>query len=179
MGEPPAHRLPDKRRGGPAPDQGPHHPGGRGHAEWRDVFRVAAGVVRAARAAVLTRRFPARAAMLALFLAATAQAADPFAHPASGKTLQATLSRPAAQLSRAQVLQGRFTHSKHLREVPKPLVASGEFVFARDLGVYWHTRQPFDSVVVLTERGILEQNEGSPSLNLSADEQPAVRMIAR
>ena len=117
--------------------------------------------------------------MLALYLAATAQAADPFAHPATGKALQATLARPAAQLSTAQVLQGRFTHSKLLREIPKPLVATGEFVFARDLGVYWHTRQPFDSVVVLTERGILEQNEGSQSLNLSADEQPAVRMIAR
>ena len=30
----------------------------------------------------------------------------------------------------------------------------------RDLGVYWHTRQPFDSVVVLTGAGIAQSDEG-------------------
>ncbi len=106
-------------------------------------------------------------------------AVDPFAHPATGEALlRSTLARPAAQLVKAQVLKGRFTHSKHLSEIPQPLVATGEFVFARDLGVYWHTRQPFDSVVVLTPRGIVQRDEGAQTLQLSADEQPAVRVIA-
>lgn len=99
--------------------------------------------------------------------------------PVTGEQLlRTTLAKPAAHLAKAQVLDGRFTHAKHLREIPKPLIASGEFVFARELGVYWHTQEPFDSVVVLTSRGILEKAEGAQTLNLSADEQPAVRMIA-
>ncbi len=99
--------------------------------------------------------------------------------PVTGEQLlRTTLAKPAANLAKAQVLSGRFTHVKHLREIPKPLTASGEFVFARELGVYWHTQKPFDSVVVLTSQGILEKAEGARTLNLSADEQPAVRMIA-
>jgi hypothetical protein len=116
---------------------------------------------------------------LLLLAGGVAQAADPFAHPARGDTLlRTTLARPAAQLARAQVLRGNFTHRKHLREIPKPLTATGDFVFARELGVYWHTRQPFDSVVVLTPGGILEKADGARTLQLSAGEQPAVRMIA-
>ena len=110
---------------------------------------------------------------------ALTQAAEPFAHPASGEALlKGVLARPAAQLTRSQVVSGKFTHRKQLREVPKPLTATGEFIFARSLGVYWHTQKPFDAVVVLTPKGILEKAEGSQTLQLSADDQPAVRMIA-
>ena len=121
-----------------------------------------------------------RALLLAiLFCPVASQAGDPFAHPATGKSLlEGTLARPAAQLAKAQVLTGKFTHSKHLRELPRPLTSVGEFIFARELGVYWHTQQPFDSEVVLTRSGILEKAEGTQTLQLSADDQPAVRMIA-
>jgi hypothetical protein len=121
-----------------------------------------------------------RAWLLPLLLCcAVAGAADPFAHPVSGEALlKGTLSRPAERLSKTQVLSGRFMHARHLRELPKPLIATGEFRFARALGVYWHTQQPFDSVVVLTPSGILEKAEGSQMMRLSADDQPAVRMIA-
>jgi hypothetical protein len=65
-----------------------------------------------------------------------------------------------------------------LSEIPRPLIATGEFTFVRDLGVYWHTRQPFDSVVVLTGAGLAQSDEGRPAQRISADEQPAVRLIA-
>ena len=114
-----------------------------------------------------------------LFCPVASLAGDPFAHPATGKSLlEGTLAGPAAQLAKAQVLSGRFTHRKHLRELPKPITAAGEFTFARELGVYWHTQLPFDSEVVLTRTGILEKAEGTQTLQLSADDQPAVRMIA-
>lgn len=117
--------------------------------------------------------------LLTLLWSLAAHAADPFAHPATGEALLAsTLAQPAAALSNAQVLQGRFTHAKHLREIPQPLVASGDFIFVRDLGVYWHTQQPFDSVVVLTPQGIVQRDEGSQAMQLSSDEQPAVRVMA-
>lgn len=100
------------------------------------------------------------------------------AHPMTDEVdLHSLLSRPAAKLRMAQVLQGQFRHSRHLREIPQPLVALGEFTFVRDLGVYWHTRQPFDSVIVLTNAGLAQSDDGGPVQRISADEQPAVRLI--
>jgi outer membrane lipoprotein-sorting protein len=118
------------------------------------------------------------AGFLCLALALVARAADPFAHPASGaRLLETTLSRPAARLAQARTLAGGFRQSRYLRELPKPLIASGEFVFARDLGVYWHTAVPFDSVIVLNDAGMTQIDEGAPALRMSADEQPAVRLV--
>ena len=117
---------------------------------------------------------------LALPCAYGAPAADPFAHSKIDEAqLRALLSRPAARLRDARVLTGKFTHSRQLREIPRPLVGLGEFTFVRQLGVYWHTRDPFDSVVVLTAAGIAQSDDGGPVQRISADEQPAVRLITR
>ena len=119
--------------------------------------------------------------MLLLSVSARADDADNdvFKHPATGQALLKTvLEEPSGNLAHSQVLQGRFTHQKFLSELPKPLTAAGEFTFARDLGVYWHTEQPFDSVFILTQQGIVQRDEGAETLRLSADEQPAVRVIA-
>lgn len=100
--------------------------------------------------------------------------------PMSGEALlRGPLARPAARLAGAQVLRGQFTQQRHLSELPRPLIASGEFLFAKELGVYWHTRKPFDSVVTLTPSGIVERAEGKETMRLSADDQPGVRMVAR
>ena len=128
----------------------------------------------------MKRRFvlPGLAAWVALANAAAAPP-DPFEHRVTDEAqLRAALALPAAKLTRAQVLRGRFTHSKFLSEIPRPLVATGEFVFVRDLGVYWHTQQPFDSIVVLTGTGLEQREGGEPALRVNADEQPAVRVIA-
>jgi hypothetical protein len=115
---------------------------------------------------------------LLVMYAPGAQAADPFAHPVTGEAeLRSMLSRPASKLRSAQVLAGQFRHSRELREIRKPLIALGEFTFARDLGVFWHTRQPFDSVVVLTGAGLAQSDDGGPVQRISAEAQPAVRLL--
>lgn len=102
-----------------------------------------------------------------------------FKQPSTGKSLLDTLlAEPAKALSKTQVLQARFTQKKYLSEIPQPLIANGDFVFLRDVGVYWHTEKPFDSVFVLTQQGILQRDEGSEALRVSSDKQPAVRVIA-
>ncbi|MBC7982856.1 MAG: outer membrane lipoprotein carrier protein LolA [Candidatus Obscuribacterales bacterium] len=104
---------------------------------------------------------------------------DIFSYPVDGRVLLATtLQQPSRALSQAQVLKGRFTHHKHLSELPQPLAANGDFTFARDLGVYWHTQKPFDSAFILTSKGIVQRDEGTETLRMSADDQPAVRVIA-
>ena len=120
-------------------------------------------------------------ALFLVTLIASVQAADvdPFQHPTTGSSLlETTLALPARNLGNAKVLTGRFVHQKHLSEVPQPLLANGEFTYARGLGVYWHTQQPFDSVFILTQQGIVQRDEGAETVRLSAQDQPAVRVIA-
>jgi len=125
------------------------------------------------------KRYLVVVALLAASLARAAETDDVFKHPTSGKELLATvLAEPSSALAHSQVLHGRFTHRKFLNELPKPLNASGEFTFARDLGVYWHTQQPFDSVFILTRQGLIERDGGAETMRLSADDQPGVRVIA-
>jgi hypothetical protein len=103
---------------------------------------------------------------------------DPFAQPVTDEAqLRAMLSAPAAKLLKAQVLNGQFTHSRYLSEIPRPLIAQGEFTFVRDVGVYWHTRLPFDSIVILTSEGLVQSDEGAPAQRIAASGQPAVRLI--
>ena len=117
-------------------------------------------------------------ALLFLPCATGALAADPFVHPVTDEVeLRSMLSRPASKLRNAQVLTGQFRHSRQLREIPKPLIAQGEFTIVGDLGVIWHTRQPFDSVVVLTAQGLAQSDDGGPVQRVSAEAQPAVRLL--
>lgn len=117
--------------------------------------------------------------LLACASFAHAQQVDPFQYPTTGAALlQSTLAVPARTLADAKVLTGHFVHQKYLAEVPQPLVANGEFTYARGLGVYWHTLTPFDSVFMLTQTGIVQRDEGAETMRLSAQEQPAVRVIA-
>jgi len=120
-------------------------------------------------------------ASLVLPLQLTAEpAVDPFAiRVTNEEELRTLLSRPAARLGEARVLEGKFRQSRHLREIPKPLVALGDFSFVRDLGIRWHTSQPFDSVVVLTASGLAQSDDGGVVQRISADEQPAIRLITR
>ena len=118
--------------------------------------------------------------ILAAFSIARGEAPDAlFSHPTSVQGLaEDLLAEPAQALATARSLRGRFTHRKFLAELPAPLVAEGEFLFARDLGIYWHTQRPFESEFILTRAGMLERDEGSETLRLKSAEQPAVRAAA-
>jgi hypothetical protein len=141
------------------------------------VFRIAIHFIRAVGyLAVNIARLMSGLLVACACMAARADDAV-FNHPATGRTLLDTvLVEPSRALAKTQVLQGRFTHRKYLTELPQPLTASGEFTLGRELGVYWHTRQPFDSLFVLTPQGMTQRDEGTETLRLNAD-QPAVRVV--
>jgi hypothetical protein len=88
------------------------------------------------------------------------------------------LSRPAAALRDAQVMRGQFVYKKFLKEIPQPLISRGDFLFARELGIDWHTREPFDSDFVLTAKGMTQRDDGKITLQMNANEQPAVQIVA-
>jgi hypothetical protein len=121
-------------------------------------------------------------AMLVLLAGAPAfaeSASDAFAHPATAAELRESLLAPITRdLARATVLTGSFTQRRVLHEIPRPLVSKGEFLLARELGVQWRTREPFDSELVLTRDGMTMRAESAETVELSTQDQPGVRAAA-
>lgn len=87
-----------------------------------------------------------------LLLAAPALAGDLFEHPRTVAHVQAVLDRAMPDAGQVQVLRGRYRQQKYLREIPRPLDSTGEFLMVRDLGLWWHTQTPRDSELTLTAR---------------------------
>ncbi len=129
-------------------------------------------------------------ALLAFVTAASAAAAEPanparpiaetvFDHAATPEQLGALLSPAARELKSAAALRGAFTQRKFLRELPQPLVSSGEFLVARGLGVDWHTLKPFDSSVVLTPQALVQRGADGSSKRVTADRQPGLGAVGQ
>lgn len=114
---------------------------------------------------------------------ASATAADDaqavFAHPADARAIKAALGPVVTRLAAAQVISGPYTQDKFLHELPKPLRASGDFLFVRDLGVAWRTVLPFASELIITRDALIERQDGGSTTRIAADQQPAVRLVAR
>ena len=80
-----------------------------------------------------------------------------------------------SRLGRPEVVRGEFEQKKHIQALAKPLVSRGDFVVARDRGVLWRTRRPFEQTVRLTRAGIVLEQGGETQVRLSAEREPAVR----
>lgn len=96
--------------------------------------------------------------------------------PASGE-LERILSAHAPESPDA-VIRGEFEQEKHLVELDRPLVSRGEFVAAPADGLIWRVREPVTSTMVVTERHLVETVEGRETLRVTAEERPALRMMA-
>jgi hypothetical protein len=126
-----------------------------------------------------------RILLLLLLLCGAAQADSPkaatdvFAHPLTPAQMSALLGPSAKPLAASPGLRGRFEQRKYLPDLPKPLLSTGEFLFAKDTGVWWHTRTPFESVFILTRDGARSRDEGGAETRVSAADQPGVAVAAR
>lgn len=121
---------------------------------------------------------PLLTALAVLVLVPAAHTSAPvFDHPLTPPQLQ-TLIEPAAQeLAKTPVLRGGFTQKKFLKDIPKPLQSSGSFIVARDQGIYWHTRLPFDSEFILTPDRMVQLDGGNTAVRLSTAQQPGLRVV--
>ncbi len=122
------------------------------------------------------------AAVLVLAAGCAGAAAPPesvFDHPASAAELAQTLAPLTGTLREAQTLRGTFSQRKTLKELPKPLLAEGTFLFVRNHGIRWRTTAPFASELVITRDALLQRDGGdTPGLRLPADRNPAVRQVS-
>jgi outer membrane lipoprotein carrier protein LolA len=123
-----------------------------------------------------------RCALMVLSLCGggSASAADSvFSHPATAAQL-AGLTRPTAlSLEKARAVRGKFVQRRYLADLAQPLQSSGNFLFAREAGIEWHTELPFDSQFLLAESGITQRDEGGVTLSIKASEQPALAVVSR
>ncbi len=102
-----------------------------------------------------------------------------FQHRVSSSDLPALIAPQALKTAATAALRGRFEQRKYLPELPRPLLSTGDFVLARDVGVRWHTRTPFDSVFVLSREGMSTHDEGGTLTSIRAQDQPGVAEAAR
>lgn len=98
--------------------------------------------------------------------------------PAGAAGPARSLADVRAQLADAQVTEGRFVQTRHLTELPEPLRSSGEFLFARGLGVHWQTRQPFAADFVLTPTAMALAGETRPVTRIELADQPGLRLVS-
>ena len=111
-----------------------------------------------------------RAAVLALAALCTPAA---FAAPASD-----AVGLVQQRLQVAPVLTGEFEQTKTLKGFRNPLVSHGEFLVARGQGVWWHTRQPFESTLVVTKTRLFTRAaDGSANNLMDAQTEPGVRQV--
>lgn len=114
--------------------------------------------------------------LLAVSAGATA-AAPVFDHGASADQLRQIIAPAAQALSKTPVLRGTFVQRKFLKDIPKPLKSSGNFVISREQGIWWHTQLPFDSEFILTPDSMAQLDGGKVAVRLSAAQQPGLRIV--
>ena len=82
------------------------------------------------------------------------------------------------RLKISPVLKGEFEQTKTLKGFRNPLVSKGEFLVARGQGVWWHTRQPFESTLVVTKTRLFTRNaDGSASDLVDAQAEPGLKQV--
>jgi len=114
-----------------------------------------------------------RAAVMAV-MAATALFAT-----ASFAATEADFARLIHQrLQASPVLKGEFEQAKTLKGFRNPLVSRGEFLVARGQGVWWHTRQPFESTLVVTKTRLFTRNaDGSAADLMDVQAEPGLQQV--
>jgi len=120
-----------------------------------------------------------RAAALALFALAAGAASAAAPASAASATAADGVRLIHERLKIAPVLKGEFEQVKTLKGFRNPLVSKGEFLVARGQGVWWHTRQPFESTLVVTKTRLFTRNaDGSASNLADATAQPGLQQVS-
>ncbi len=110
----------------------------------------------------------------ASFAATPAPSASAPASAPAGDSLKLIHDR----LRTAPVLKGEFEQTRTLKGFRNALVSKGEFLVARGQGVWWHTREPFETTLVVTRTRLFTRNPDGGTGNLmDAQAEPGVRQV--
>lgn len=91
---------------------------------------------------------------------------------------QILITRLKNRLSDEAIVRGRFEQSKQIKGFKQPLLSKGNFVTARQKGVIWQTREPIESLLVLTKnRMSSRQADGRLVHQIDSNREPMAKLI--
>lgn len=102
-----------------------------------------------------------------------------FAHPATKSSSNKTLKEVARQLRSIQVLRASFEQRKTIKVLSRPLISKGEYIFAREVGVYWKTVTPFPAAILLTPKGLIEKDPTTGKVVASTNSKTLMKAMSQ
>ncbi len=112
--------------------------------------------------------------ILALVLAGPLAAQDADEIDDIGLTLEVVAER----LSRHGVLRGRYSQTRQIAVLSRPLESSGRFLLS-GRGLQWQQEKPFENVIVADGKRVAERMADGPVKSIDGSRQPMVVAISR
>lgn len=87
------------------------------------------------------------------------------------------LQQLSERIQNPAVLRAEFQQAKRIAGMSRSLPSSGQLIYSRTEGLYWHTQLPFVSSLVLNDRGIVEMDEDGNRNVVSLDDKPGMALF--
>lgn len=81
----------------------------------------------------------------------------------------AALLALSQKLNLGETVRGHFVQSRQLKVLKKPLVSQGQFVFDKDQGLIWQQLTPFESLLILKDKQLIQRDSQGRVQVSSAD----------
>lgn len=62
------------------------------------------------------------------------------------------------KLNLGETVRGHFVQSRQLKVLKKPLISQGQFVFDKDQGLIWQQLTPFESLLILKDKQLIQRD---------------------
>jgi len=117
-------------------------------------------------------RLTCQSLLLGMVLAAAAAAAQ------DAEEAWPTLEAVTAKLSEPDVLRGRYTQTRQIALLSRPLESSGQFLLS-DRGLHWQQEEPFLTVLIADGERLVQRLADGPAISMDASDQPMILSFSR
>lgn len=83
------------------------------------------------------------------------------------------------QMRLHRIVKGRFEQWRNLTGIPRPIRSSGRFIFWRDHGLYWETREPIFQSTTFTPDAIIHWQSTAAMRQADRSSSPIQQRISR
>ena len=89
-----------------------------------------------------------------------------------------TLEAVTAKLAEPDVLRGRYSQTRHIPLLSRPLESSGQFLLS-DRGLHWQQEEPFMTVLIADGERLVQRLADGPAVSIDASDQPMIISFSR
>jgi hypothetical protein len=99
----------------------------------------------------------------------------------SQPAVEEALGALSQQLNLQLDTRGQFIQLRNLQVLKKPLLSQGQFIFSPAQGLVWQQRRPFNTLMVLKDQQLIQQNSQGKvqQLNAATSGSPMVQQLPR